>query len=373
MEEGEQAYENKIKIFGRKVKKMDRTYLKTVIMYCVKELQGQRTIYSILHLLNGKKSSQTIQDAHLFQLTQLFRTFGSLSRDALDHLSQEIESRSWMTAADEKHYILTAEGKEELERSLLECPIPSSLNGWLYHSAADLFWERITLLIQVISHLNNDNVKYLPIQRKRDVHEWLKYFLRTSGFARNEIGSVLNRELCQCLERLRDINPAVLTLRLSGYNRIGLTAVQASEHLGISQDYYHHQFLGAIHHILASVKENAAGYPLIDKLVCGAGNEVQLTLSAQKTYTLLKQGLDLDVIAKTRKLKKSTIEDHVVEVALNDSGFNITRYVSERKQKLILQAANSADSLQLKQIRQMVPESDYFEIRLVMAKLGEGQ
>ncbi|WP_264738431.1 helix-turn-helix domain-containing protein [Cytobacillus firmus] len=352
---------------------MERSYLKTVIMYCIKELQGQRTIYSILHLLNGKKSSQTIQDAHLFQLTPLFRTFGSLSRDVLDHLAQEIVSSSWMTATNEKHYILTAEGKEKLERSLLECPIPSSLNGWLYHSAGDLFWERITLLIQVISHLNNNNVKYLPIQRKRDVHEWLKNFLRTSGFAREEVGGVLNRELCQCLERLSDINPAVLTLRLTGYNRIGLTAVQASEQLGIRQDYYHHQFLGAIHHILASVRENAADYPLIDKLVSGAGNDIQLTLSAQRTYTLLNQGLDLDVIAKTRNLKKSTIEDHVVEVALNDSGFNITRYVSEKKQKLILQAASSADSLQLKQIRQMVPESDYFEIRLVMAKLGEGK
>lgn len=352
---------------------MHISYLKTVIMYCVNELQGQRTIYSILHLLNGKKSSQTIQDAHLFQLTPLFRSFGNLSRGVLEHLAEEIINSSWMTAIDEKHYILTAEGKRELERSLLECPIPSSLNGWLYHSTGELFWERITLLIQVISHLNYNNVKYLPIQRKRDVHEWLKDFLRTSGIARNEVGVMLYRELGQCLEELSEINPAVLTLRLTGYNRIGLTAVQASEQLGIGQDYYHHQFLGAIHHILASARENSAEYPLINKIVSGAGNAVQLTLSAQKTYTLLKQGLDLDDIAKMRRLKKSTIEDHVVEVALNDGGFNITRYVSEEKQKLILHAASSADSLQLKQIRQIVPESDYFEIRLVMAKLGERQ
>ncbi|MGM0776746.1 MAG: helix-turn-helix domain-containing protein [Bacillota bacterium] len=352
---------------------MQRAYLKSVIMYCVNELQGQRTIYSILHLLNGKKSSQTIQDAHLFQLTPFFRTYGNLSRGVLDHLAEEILSSSWMTAIDEKHYILTEEGKKELERSLLECPIPSSLNGWLYHSTGELFWERITLLIQVISHLNNNNVKYLPIQRKRDIHEWLKDFLGKSGFSRGEVGVMLYKELGQCLEGLNNINPAVLTLRLTGYNRIGLTAVQASEQLGISQDYYHHQFLGAIHHILASGRDNSAEYPLINKIVSDAGNEVQLTLSAQKTYTMLKQGLELDDIAKMRRLKKSTIEDHIVEVALNDSCFNITRYVSLEKQKLILHAANRADSMQLKQIRQIVPESDYFEIRLVMAKLGEGQ
>jgi uncharacterized protein YpbB len=352
---------------------MHRSYLKSVIMYCVNELQGQRTIFSILHLLNGKKSSQTIQDAHLFQLTPLFRSFEHLSRGVLEHLAEEIISTGWITAIDEKHFILTAKGKKELERSLIECPIPSSLNGWLYHSTGELFWERITLLIQVISQLNNNNIKYLPIQRKRGVHEWLKGFLRTSGFARDTIGVMLHRELVQCLEELSDINPAVLTLRLTGYNRIGLTAVQASEQLGINEDYYHHQFLGAIHHILESVKENPAEFPLIDRIVSGAGNEVQLTLSAQKTYSLLKQGLNLDEIAKIRRLKKSTIEDHVVEIALNDSSFNISRYVSEEKQKLIINAASSADSLQLKQIRKIVPESDYFEIRLVMAKLGEGQ
>ncbi|KAF0816975.1 helix-turn-helix domain-containing protein [Cytobacillus sp. FSL R5-0377] len=352
---------------------MHRSYLKSVIMYCVNELQGQRTLYSILHLLNGKKSSQTIQDAHLFQLTPLFRSFEHLSREVLEKLAEEIISSGWMTAITEKHYTLTEKGKKELERSLIECPIPSSLNGWLYHSTGELFWERITLLIQVISQLNNNNVKYLPIQRKRGVHEWLKDFLRTSGFDRDTVGGMLYRELVQCLEELKDINPAVLTLRLTGYSRIGLTAVQASEQLGIKQDYYHHQFLGAIHHILESARENSAEYPLIDKIVSGAGNAVQLTLSAQKTYSLLKQGQDLAEIAKIRRLKKSTIEDHVVEIALNDSSFNITRYVSEEKQKLILHAANSADSLQLKQIRQIVPESDYFEIRLVMAKLGEGQ
>ncbi|KON87195.1 hypothetical protein AF332_10460 [Sporosarcina globispora] len=351
---------------------MKRSYLKTVIMYCIRELQGQRTIYSILHLLNGKKTSQTIQDAHLFQLTPLFRTFGNLSRDVIDNLAEEIASSRWMTAADNGHYILTAEGMEELQRALLENPIPSSLNGWMYHSAGGLFWERISLLIQVISHLNNNHVKYLPIQRKRAVHEWLKDFLRTSGFARDEVGAVLNRELRQCLENLNDINPAVLTLRLTGYNRIGLTAVQASEHLKISYDYYHHQFLGTIHHILESVRESS-DYPLLEKIVSGTREAIQLTLSAQKTYTLLKQGLDLEAIATRRNLKKSTIEDHVVEVALYERSFNIACYVSEEKQKMILHAASSSDTLQLKQIRQLVPEADYFEIRLVMAKFGEGQ
>ncbi|WP_026584184.1 helix-turn-helix domain-containing protein [Bacillus sp. J33] len=350
---------------------MDRSYLKIVILYCLKQLQGQRTVYSILHLLNGKKSSQTIQDAHLFELTRLFKTFGHLTRDELEHLADELDSVHWISKNENGHYVLTSQGERYLQSALLECPIPSSLNGWLYHKSTDVFWERFSLLVQVISHLNHNHAKYLPVQRKRDVHVWLKAFLSTSGTARDELGILLNKELQECLNGLRDISPAVLTLRLTGYNHIGLTSDQAAAQLGLSPDFYHHQFLGVLHYIIGCIVRSPDRYPLMGKLVSGHEVQVPLTLSTNKTYALLKQGLDLDKIAGIRRLKKSTIEDHVVEVALNERGFDITPYVSEDLQHSILDAAKRSESRQLKHIRQLVPEAEYFEIRLVLAKFGE--
>ncbi|MBT2686933.1 helix-turn-helix domain-containing protein [Bacillus sp. ISL-47] len=350
---------------------MENSYLKIVILYCIKELKGQRTIFSILHLLNGKKSSQTIQDAHLFQLTRFFKTFGQLSRSELEQHAKEMEAVSWISQDENSHFVLTAEGERYLQSSLLNCPIPSSLNGWKYHTSTGIFWERLSLLVQVMSHLNYNHTKYLPIQRKREIHAWLKAFLKTTGAPRNELGKLLNKELQHCLGGLSDMNPAVLTLRLTGFNHIGLTPAQAAEHLGVSHDYYHHQFLGVIHYILDCLIHSPSQYPLLGKLISGSEDSVPLTFSTKKTYSLLNRGLGLDEIAQIRNLKRSTIEDHVVEVALNESNFDISPYVADDRQKSILKAANSSESRQLKQIRQLVPDADYFEIRLVLAKFGE--
>ena len=54
--------------------KMELTFLQTIILFCLQKINGERTIYSIYHLLKGKKSSQTIQDTHLFHLQSLFQT-----------------------------------------------------------------------------------------------------------------------------------------------------------------------------------------------------------------------------------------------------------------------------------------------------------
>ncbi len=54
--------------------KMELTFLQTMILFCLQKINGERTIYSIYHLLKGKKSSQTIQDTHLFHLQPLFQT-----------------------------------------------------------------------------------------------------------------------------------------------------------------------------------------------------------------------------------------------------------------------------------------------------------
>ncbi|GLB58032.1 helix-turn-helix domain-containing protein [Cytobacillus sp. NCCP-133] len=352
---------------------MKRAYLQIIILYCLKKLQGQRTIYSILHLLNGKKSSQTIQDAHLFQLTRLFKTFEQLSRDELDRYTEDMERQSWISNNEIGHYTITPEGERILQDVLLKCPLPTSLNGWKHHKSTDVFWGRLSLLVQVISHLNNHHTKYLPVQKKTSIHKWLKSFLLTSGSARNEVGIILYKELLKCFEGLCDISPAVLTLRLTGHNRIGLTAEQAAEQLGLGLAYYRIQFLAALHYLMECVGRNPGSFPLMDKVLSGLDESIPLTLSTEKTYNLLNQGLSIDEIAKIRRLKRSTIEDHVVELALNVSGFDITPYVSNNIQESILHAAHRSNSRQLKHIRQLIPQAEYFEIRLVLARFGEGK
>lgn len=51
------------------------TFLQAIVLVQLQRIEGVRTVYSIYHLLKGKKSSQTIQDAHLFNLGIFFKPF----------------------------------------------------------------------------------------------------------------------------------------------------------------------------------------------------------------------------------------------------------------------------------------------------------
>jgi uncharacterized protein YpbB len=77
------------------------------------------------------------------------------------------------------------------------------------------------------------------------------------------------------------------------------------------------------------------------------------------------------MIANLRHLKLSTIEDHLVELALNVEGFSIDSYVDRVLQNKILEVSRIEATKQLKLIREKIGAATYFQIRLVLAKYGD--
>lgn len=350
---------------------MKDSFLNLVVLYCLHKINGQRSIYSILHLLKGKKSAQTIQDAHFFYLTSLFNAFPYFERTDLESIVSNLNDKGLIRQFSEQSYCLTDLGIRHLKESLIRRPIPSTLNGLKFHQISETYWERLSLTIQVISHLKSRETKYLPIQRKKDVHLWVKNFLQQTPINRDELSQKLYDELVLCLGRNQEIDPSVLVMRLTGYKHIGLTPAQAAEKLNMNIDEYYVQFMGLIHFMLESIQIKPKDFPLLSKFISNEQLSLSLTQTARRTYSLLKKGMGVNEIIQIRRLKRSTIEDHIVEIALNDRNFDITSFVNIDKQHLIVDAVKKSSSKQLKYIRELVPNADYFEIRLTLARAGE--
>lgn len=349
---------------------MKHTYLHTLILYCLKRIKGERSIYAIYHLLKGKKSSQTIQDAHLFDLTKLFGVYPRLKRKDLDVVIHFFQKNDYIRGS-ENSIVLTAHGEHELLTKLETNPIPVYLNGWKYHQFSIVVWKRLTLLVQVCSNLIHNNINYIPVQKDRNIQLWLKKFLSWSNIDRNELAHSLYQELIHCLEQDEEIEPSILVIRLSGYNQIGLIPIQAAEVFKMDPTLYHIQFLNVLHSLIFTVQTKLDQYPLLHHLISDIGQQIVLTNSAEKTYQFLQAGYSIEQISSIRNLKRNTIEDHIVEIALNVEGFQIAPFVDENKQRRILQAYEKANSKQLKVIRALVEDASYFDIRLVLAKRGE--
>lgn len=348
---------------------MDVTFFQTVIMYNLSKLQGERTIYAIFHLLQGKRSSQTIQDAHLYQLTPFFHSFAPITRAWLEKTIDQLIEEKLAEEIAESRVKLTAQGMRLLEMKLQETPFPRYLSGWKYHQVTDLFWERLTILVQVCSNLVYRQRGYVPVRNKRETLKWVKDYIRKQEEDRYILSRRLYNELVSALDNPYS-KPEYVVMRLTGAKEIGLTAIQAAEKAGIEPVHYHFEFLNGIHGMFKRMEDAPDHYPLLYGLLEQTPSESPLTHSSEKTFRLLEKGYSVEEIAAVRNLKDSTIEDHLVEIALSTKDFNINRYLSPDKQQRILAASGHSSAKKLKEIRERVGDASYFEIRLVLAKFG---
>lgn len=349
---------------------MEISYFEKVLLYLFNKIQGERTIYSLFHLLQGKRSSQTIQDAHLYQLTPFFQSYTLIKRNELEDAVKTLVEKGMLAETAENKVILTEQGLNQLLLALETNPFPAFLNGWKYYQIAEPFWEKLTLLVQVCSNLIHNERNFIPIRNKRETLSWTKRFIKQRGENRMQLAAMLYEEMVTALEQ-RGVTPEYLTIRLTGFGKIGLTAFQAAEMKNVEYAQYHFEFLGALHSMLGIIMDNRVRFPILTGLIENVEPEVLLTLSTEKTLKLIQKGLSLDEIAAVRNLKQSTIEDHIVELALSSKDFTINDYVPVAKQQEILEARKRISAKKLKEIRGQVTDASYFEIRLVLAKYGD--
>ncbi|MEH6994640.1 helix-turn-helix domain-containing protein [Neobacillus drentensis] len=343
--------------------------IENILLYCLKQLNGERTVYSIYHLLNGKKSSQTLQDAHLYSLKRYFRILEPLTRESFDQIFNNLLDKNMVEAFGDQRFKLTSRG----QAYLLQHPQPSYINGWKYQLNTLLVWERLSLLVQVASNIIFKETKYIPIQKNTEVHNWLKDLLKSTTIPKQNLGEILYSELVDIFEQAKDINPSVLVFRLTGYQQIGLTSMQTAKMLNIDLLQYHLAFTNNLHCLIQFIEKSPARYQVLSSLLANFEQKDSLTLSSRKTWELLNQGFSLEEIAGIRHLKISTIEDHLVEFALNIKDFSINSYVEKETQQKILEISRQEATRQLKVIRNILKETSYFQIRLVLAKYGDRQ
>ena len=356
--------------FNSRVMLMNLPFIHLVILYCLYRLDGDRSVSSIYHLLKGKKSAQTLQDVHLFGLTPFFKTYESLPRPLLMQAAEHLAQSFFIVESSPLHFQVTEKGRKQAEKFFDDFPFLSYLDGWTYQKA-DVFWERLTLLVQVVSNLSCRETQYVPVQKNPETQQWVKNFLKQKSFNRREISRGLYTELEEGLSSNHLVDPSVLVLRLTGARHIGMTAGQAAKELQMEETLYHFQFLALLHHLMKTGRTNRRDFPILYELAGEIVRPCSLTNSAKITMNFLRKGLSLEEVASIRRLKINTIQDHIVELALNVDGFDISPYVSEECENAIIAAARKAASKQLKQIRRYAEQADYFQIRLVLAKYGD--
>lgn len=344
-------------------------YLIVILTYMIKQFNGNRTVFGAYHILKGKKSAQTIQDCHLFKMAPLFGVYKQLERDTVIEVINTLSEKSLIVECSEQRFILTEKGEQFLRRKMNENPLPHHLNGYIYKDIAELFWRRIVLTSQCLSFLKIDKNNFLPIIKDRNIQTWVRGYLTTSTNQLDKLTNQLYTELNEVLKQFSEKEATIFVLRLSGSHRIGLTNEQIASKLSVNHFYSHLLFLNTVHGMIRFVTRQKDAFPILHSLLDDVLKHSYLTETAKSTYSLLKEGLSIDDIAMRRGLKVSTVEDHVVEIAMSIKSFSIDPFVTKEDQSMINSTINFLKTKRLKEIKEELNHRvSYFAIRLTLAK-----
>ncbi|TWI54614.1 helix-turn-helix domain-containing protein [Halalkalibacter nanhaiisediminis] len=340
-----------------------------VIATVLAAFKAERSIYGAYHLLKGKKSAQTIQDGSFFSILAYFGVLPTLSRAEIEKDIEVMISNQEAVCTYHDNILLTELGQEKLKQFHLERPLLRHLKGWQYHSYTETVWQRLCLYLQALSHLQAENHSFYPITHKTHIQVWVKQHLPRAHEDREQLLALLHDELVTFLSTCQNEQGLIFVHQLSGKGKIGLTRKQLAEQMNIDETDLYLSHIATLHQLFRIIENEPELYSVLSRFTEDMKKEFVLTESARQTFYMLKQGHTVQDISKRRKLKESTIEDHIVEIALVDPHFSLAPFVNKEIEQAILTLLEGLQTSRLRELKEKLPETvTYFMIRLVLAR-----
>ncbi|MEG0384461.1 MAG: helix-turn-helix domain-containing protein [Solibacillus sp.] len=339
--------------------------IQQILLKIFTAFQNERTLSAAFHLLKGKRSGQTIQDVGLFQLHPFFGLLPKLTRGQFDEQVDLLFAKNYILIEENGYYHMTEIGIKQASEALL-----FHFDGWHYRGNEHVFFARVSLALQSLSHQAAGVKSFIAVEKDEDVQSKVREFLVGNQFQQQTLQMKIYLEMEQSLEKIQ-VNEQVKTIivyRLSGFQEPGLTWQQMAFGFHMQEMDIRLMYGSGIHQWLNEILGDAQKYPYLYQLAQGIRVDLMLTSSANETAKLYKKGHSLEQISSIRRLKLNTIEDHIVELAMNDVKFDSKPFLTSEDQQLIINASEDYQTKKLKILKEIIPHVSYFQLRLALAK-----
>lgn len=335
--------------------------LSSILLFVISKMDGQRTVNAGLHLLRGKKSGQTLTDVEYFNVKPFFGILPKLEDSTYAKAIDEL-MEAGLIRQDDKFVRLTQQGNEKV----IELP-EFHFSGWDYRGREMVFFGRLALLVQTLSYMRKGESSFTPIHRDRNIQLFVKRHLERQPYTDPEFSKRIGDELKMALLKsgMSDVQKYIFACRLTGRAETAKTWDQLAVELEENVHALRLLFIESMHRLLPIVEESAA-FPFLNKCAFEIKVHSYLTESALHTKKLFDRGHSMESIASIRKLKMSTIEDHIIEMAMNDKRFPVTHFVSEEQINAVISKSAEMGTKRLKLLKKEFDTLSYFELRLIL-------
>ncbi|WP_318617239.1 helix-turn-helix domain-containing protein [Sporosarcina sp. YIM B06819] len=336
--------------------------LSLILLSIIHKLDGERTIYAGFHLLRGKRSGQTLQDVEYYGLKAFFGILPKLTVDQFNEAATLLKNSGFIATRDDSFVNITEQGRQ------LVATLPAyAFNGWDYRGRENLFFARLSLIVQTVSHFKEGQHAFMPVQKDYDSQSFVKTLLHHQPISDPAYARYIAEELRLCIERsgMDNEQKIIVSHRLSGFGLTGWTWDQLAEYLKLNSFAVRLLFIEGLHRMLAVI-EQSSDLSFLRKIADNVKVTTYLTDSSSKTKLLFDRGMSIEDIAAARNLKLSTIEDHFVELSINDPQFPLTQFVAEADVEAVVAKVDELETRRLRLLKAEFASLSYFQLRLIL-------
>lgn len=271
--------------------------------------QQARRLRVIENLLRGRRTVSTLYWGLRYDLLYLLDLDKSLDRGQLDASAQVLVDHHWAAWADDQQPRLRLTAAGVTRRDQQPRPDVSNRADWpqLNLQAAR---QRLLLAVQVVSEYAHQTKRYYPLTVDLPTRQAVRIWFHQQRDA------TLPQRVLTALQTDLDQLPVLVaqatTAGLTGHQQPGLTNQQLGEQLDRTAWQVYLMHVTAVVQIARSAKEPA--HPLHTLLAPTWDQPV--TRSAQATLATVQAGTSLDQTAQQRKIKPSTVREHLLEAAI---------------------------------------------------------
>lgn len=296
-----------------------------VLIYYDDESARRSTV--IRQLLTNRLTTSSRFWGMCYELLDIVNTDYELGMN-LERISDLAVDKGWLEKDSDSAYLLTPCGKKvrddylSLHKKLKK---PELFAKYSYRKFSAL----VTLCVQVASELSFGNRSYVPITTDYHLLQMFKEWYLAYGKA--GVAEV-RIDLEKFLKEEDEIDAAVFMSRFAGHETSGRTKEQIADdyNLEVSDVVITERDL-MIRFGEFVINEGGS----LAELFKHELNEGLVSSSALKTYEMVCQGKSADEVARFRRLKSSTVIEHLLDCAIVFDEFPFERFVSLEKRSRI--------------------------------------
>lgn len=286
--------------------------MEDVILYCFKS--GETMRYTTLyHLLKGKKTSSILVFGKFYGLLDFFNLFPKLSQQDFTRIIYQLVDKGYLTVVDDNKVQISKEGEAEVQWESFRLV---NLKQRKYDRVDQLFFQRLSFATQIVSNKVHEFTQYEPIDN--DAFHQMRMKVWLDHHKEADLPIIFFEEWKQVITSLNKTEQSILVEQLSGFNEVGLTINQISNLLDYSPIAGYLIYKTALHKVLDDLNQNKEAFPIFFSLF-GSILEELPPGSIDVTRRLFFNGASPQEIANQRRLKLSTISDHLIELFITSS------------------------------------------------------